>query len=736
MTDQDLEKFIGDQLSVWPLAAENYRDLKKARVKNLNLGGVKVRVQLNPGRKISSDAALDPASIAARPCFLCPENRPAEQYHVEFEGRKGRKYRITLNPFPIFPHHLVISSARHTTQSIWHRFQDMLDFTRSCRSFLCFYNGPRSGASAPDHMHFQACPKELMPLATHVEGLLGRNPSGELEYLANVKEAQLFHLKGYAKGVFVLHASTPKSMAKLFYRLLDCASVKEGDSEPRINILSWFSEGEYRTVVIFREKHRPHNYFSQGPDHLAMSPGCADMGGVFITTSEEDFGKLGPGLLEGVVDEVCISGEEEGEIIWRLTRDQEKLEVGIMSGQDIDFEIISDGAGRQRVSYKDGRISYNGVLYDELYFEAVTESTMFAEPSFILYGVTIGVGFHWERQVDQKFAGTLKFIAAEGKVWAVNIIGVEDYLLSVISSEMKASAGLEFLKAHAVISRSWVMSRIAQRGKHQAAPEETLPEEGEEYVKWFDQQDHAFFDVCADDHCQRYQGLTMAVGDTVRKAVDQTWGLVLKYGDELCDARFSKCCGGRMELFSTCWEEKDPPYLKPLPDTPSWAEGEDPFCNTSDESVLSQVLNDYDLETKDFYRWKVEYSRKDLSELVRRRSGIDFGTIDDLVPVEKGPSGRIKRLLVRGDKKSLVIGKELIIRKWLSESHLKSSAFEAKWDGDRVVLQGSGWGHGVGLCQIGAAVMGSKGYTFDAILSHYYPGSELGPLNIQHTDER
>ncbi|MBO6220623.1 MAG: DUF4922 domain-containing protein, partial [Bacteroidales bacterium] len=216
MTDQDLEKFIGDQLSVWPLAAENYRDLKKARVKNLNLGGVKVRVQLNPGRKISSDAALDPASIAARPCFLCPENRPAEQYHVEFEGRKGRKYRITLNPFPIFPHHLVISSARHTTQSIWHRFQDMLDFTRSCRSFLCFYNGPRSGASAPDHMHFQACPRELMPLAVHVEGLLGKDHSADLEYLSSVKEARLFHLKRYAKGVFVLHATTPKSMAKLF----------------------------------------------------------------------------------------------------------------------------------------------------------------------------------------------------------------------------------------------------------------------------------------------------------------------------------------------------------------------------------------------------------------------------------------------------------------------------------------------------------------------------------------
>ncbi len=736
MTEREIEKFVGDQLSVWPLASENYRDLKKARTKILNVGGLDVKVQLNPCRKISSDAALDPASISARPCFLCPENRPAEQYHIEFEGRKGRKYRITLNPFPIFPRHLVISSSKHTPQSIWHRFQDMLDFPRSCRSYLCFYNGPQSGASAPDHMHFQACPKEQMPLAVHVDSLLGTETHGGLDYLGSVKEARLYHLTSYTRGVFVLHATTPKSLTKLFYRLLDCAPVKEGDTEPRINILAWYSDGEYRAVVIFREKHRPHNYYSDGIDHLAMSPGCADMGGVFITTREEDFDKLDAFMLGGVVSEVSISSEEEYGIIWRLTRTQEKLEVGIMSGSEIEFEIISDGAGPQRVSFKDGRISYNGVLYDELYFEAVTESTMFAEPSFILYGVTIGVGFHWERKVDQKFAGTLKFIAAEGKVWAVNIIGVEDYLLSVISSEMKASAGLEFLKAHAVISRSWVLSMISRRGGTHEKKEEGPSMAGNEYIKWFDHEDHEFFDVCADDHCQRYQGLSMAVGNNVRKAIDLTWGLVLQNGGEICDARFSKCCGGRMEIFSTCWEDKDFPYLKSLPDTPSWSEDGDSFCNTTDETILSQVLNDYDLETKDFYRWKEEYTREGLSDLVRRRSGIDFGTIDDLKPVERGPSGRIKRLLIEGSKGRMIVGKELIIRKWLSESHLKSSAFEVSREGDRFILRGAGWGHGVGLCQIGAAVMGAKGYSFKEILKHYYPGSELGPLNKRNTDER
>lgn len=729
--DNQIDKFVKDQLSVWPLAAENYRSLKKAGSKVLSIGGLPVTVQLNPCRRISSEASLDKESINRRPCFLCPENRPAEQTNMEFEGRKGRRYRVTLNPYPIFPSHLVISSFEHTPQSIWHRYQDLLDFVRENNEYLGFYNGPESGASAPDHMHFQACPLGLTPLQNRVDELLAAGDDNTLDYLTNVKEARLFHLNEYARGVFVLCGATAKSTAKLFYRLLDCAPVPDGSSEPKMNIIAWCHEGEYRTAVIFRERHRPHNYSSSGADHLAMSPGCADLAGVYVTTREEDFDKLDAGLLSQVVREVAASEETEKEIIWRLTRSQRRLEVGIMSGSEIEFEIISDGAGRQKVEYSQGRISYNGALYDELVFEAQTEATMFAEPSFILYGVTIGVDFHWERKVTQKFAGTLKFIVDGGKVTAVNIVGVEDYLLSVISSEMKASAGLEFLKAHAVISRSWVMAQVEHRQSHVSrTPEPSCPvsepvEGAEEYIKWFDHDDHTLFDVCADDHCQRYQGLTMAVGDTVRKAVDQTWGLVLTSEGKICDARFSKCCGGRMELFSTCWEDKDYPYLQPLPDTADCVEGGDVFCDTKDEKILSQVLNDYDLETRDFYRWRTEYSRTEVSDLVRRRSGMDFGTIRDLVPVERGPSGRLKRLKVVGDKKTMIIGKELIIRRWLSDSHLKSSAFEVHWDGDHLTLDGSGWGHGVGLCQIGAAVMASKGYTFDQILLHYYPGSTL-----------
>lgn len=750
MMGTSIDKFIGDQLSVWPLAAKNYRDLKSVKTKTLNVGGLDVTVQFNPCRKISSEAALDPASIAARPCFLCPENRPAEQFNIDFEGRKGKRYRITLNPFPIFPRHLVISSFEHIPQSIWKRYQDMLDFVTRNEDLICFYNGPKCGASAPDHLHFQACPKGYMPLMERVDQSLD-SPGSQIRYLTSVKEARLYHFEEYANGIYILQASTAKSMTKLFYRLLDCAPLKEEDMEPRINVISWRSAGEYRSVVIFREKHRSHHYGSKDSDHLYMSPGCADMGGVFITTREEDFEKLDSGMLGDMISEITMTDEEDQEIIWRLTRTQATLEVGIMSAEEIEFEIISDGAGPQKVSYKEGKISYNGTLYDELFFEAQTEARLFAESSFILHGVTIGVDFHWERKVTHKYAGTLKFIVDGGKVVAVNIIGVEDYLLSVISSEMKASAGLEFLKAHAVISRSWVLAQIARRKKDMEAriPDGELKAMNNvpalvtkldsklsssssdvsgiecEYIKWFDHEDHTRFDVCADDHCQRYQGLTMAVGETVRKAIDQTWGLVLTYGGEICDARFSKCCGGLSELFSTCWEDKDYPYLQSLPDTPGEKVGEHSFCDTADESILSQVLNDYDLETKDFYRWRTEYTRAEVSDLVRQRSGIDFGMIRDLVPVERGPSGRLKRLLIEGDKRTMVIGKELIIRKWLSDSHLKSSAFQVKWEGDRLILDGSGWGHGVGLCQIGAAVMGAKGYHFDEILRHYYPSSTI-----------
>lgn len=743
MHNRSIHKFVGDQLSRWPLACDNFRALKNVKVREMTVGGLQVNLQFNPARIVSSAAKLDKTDIARRRCFLCRENRPAEQIMLKFEGRKSKKYHILVNPYPIFPDHLVIAADRHTDQTIRQRYVDMLDLARKFTDFTFFYNGPRSGASAPDHHHFQAAPKGLIPLETDME-----KSEGALVHLTSLQDAHLYHYQKFTSGVFFLRAETSKSMAKLFYRLLDCAEIPEGESEPMFNLFTCYSGGEFRSIVIFRSRHRSHHYFSDGPDHLTMSPGCADMGGVFIVPVEEEFEKMTSELLKEMLAEVSVSKEEEQRIIWRLTRPQPDIQVGIMSAREIEFEILSDGAGRRKASLREGKIEYDGALYDELYFGAQTPSTMFAEPSFILHDVTIGVRFHWERKETQKFAGALKIIVEKDKLTAVNVVGVEDYLLSVISSEMSADASEEFLKAHAVISRSWLMAQIASSGSRRTAavPEgiSDLPslishldinfhkavsdseDAGETVImKWYDHDDHRNFDVCADDHCQRYQGLTRATGKTVRKVIDSTWGQVLTYKGELCDARFSKCCGGRMEAFSTCWEDKDYAYLQPLPDAPGHNEEAGCFCNTADKDILSQVLNNYDQETVDFYRWTEVYGRQELADLIGRKSGVRIGRLVGMEPLERGLSGRIWKLRIEGSEKTMIVGKELEIRRILSQNHLKSSAFDVEFTDDKVILHGSGWGHGVGLCQIGAAVMASEGYTYRQILEHYYPGSEL-----------
>ena len=686
---KELNKFIKDQLSVWQLASSNFRALKTAPSREVDVFGLKCRIQYNPRRVISSTADTSPAAIASRKCFLCADNRPKEQFHLGFEGRKGRNYHIQINPYPIFRGHLVIVRDEHIPQEIWHHFPDMLDFAARYKDYLVFYNGPSSGASAPDHLHFQAIPKHNLPLEDVVDEFLD-HPG---EPLATVKDASLYKFDGYARGVFALKATTSKSLAKLFYRLLDCTDRGKGEEEPMFNLYAYVKNGEYRTIVVMRSAKRSHHFYSEGADHLTISPGAADIAGLFVAPFREDYDKADTALLEELLSEVCISEDEQNMIVWRLTRHQEKISVGLLSAKEIRFEIISDGAGPQTVKWHDGRISYNGMLYDELYFDSMTLSTLFAEASFILYDVVIGIDFHWQQKRTFKYAGGLKFIVEGDRITAVNCIGMEDYLMSVISSEMKSSASIELLKAHAVISRSWLKARLKD---HKSG--------------------HEHFDVCADDHCQRYQGLTMAVGDDVCRAIDRTWGQVLEYGGDICDTRYSKCCGGRTELFSTCWEDVDLPYLQSV---------EDPFCDCENSSILSQVLNDYDLHTADFHDWAVQYTTDELSELVRTRTGIDFGTIVALEAVERGPSGRIKYLRITGTLREEVIGKELAIRKALSSSHLKSSAFEIEKSPDGFVLKGRGWGHGVGLCQIGAAAMAAQGYDYRQILSHYYVGAEI-----------
>lgn len=436
------------------------------------------------------------------------------------------------------------------------------------------------------------------------------------------------------------------------------------------------------------------------------------------------------------------------------------ITVGILSGKEIGFSfpkefISSDGiaiCGIQQAVYRKGKICWQEKEYDELSFTPQQDTSSFFE----LQDVTIGINFHWERKEVQRFKGELKIIVEDDRLTAINIIPIEDYLTSVISSEMSATASLELLKAHAVISRSWLLNKLkVANGKLKVImhPDNTANFElstlPSQLIKWYDHETHKNFDVCADDHCQRYQGITRTSTPQAIEAVFATRGEVLMYEGEICDARFSKCCGGAFEEFQNCWENVKHPYLigqrdskteTRLPDLTKEAEADKwirtsptAFCNTHNKQVLSQVLNNYDQETTDFYRWRVCYSQQELSELIHKRSGIEFGKIIDLIPVERGTSGRLVRLKIVGTLRTLIIGKELEIRRTLSSSHLYSSAFvvdkEYKEDEkeipSRFILTGSGWGHGVGLCQIGAAVMGEQGYKYKEILSHYYPGSAI-----------
>lgn len=462
-----------------------------------------------------------------------------------------------------------------------------------------------------------------------------------------------------------------------------------------------------------------------------------------------------------------------------------KVHVGILFEPQIEFILLNpyringmEISGKQVVTYNEGRILWNGRLYDELLFEPVNEAT----DAFELLDVTIGINFHWERKEDQRFLGSLKIIVENKKLTGINVIHVEDYLTSVISSEMSATASLELLEAHAVISRSWLLAQIHKNKEitETQAEYSAFTQTDEELIRWYDREDHTRFDVCADDHCQRYQGITRASTEIVKQAIAATRGQVLTSDGKICDARFSKCCGGAFEEFQYCWEDVKYPYLtkqrdwsksatsyklpatsamqndstalvagssslvadSPLPDLTQEAKAEhwirtspEAFCNTTDKKVLSQVLNNYDQETTDFYRWKVVYTQEELSALILKRSGIDYGQIIDLVPIARGTSGRLWKLKIVGTKKTLTIGKELEIRRTLSTSHLYSSAFvvdkediSPKGIPARFILTGAGWGHGVGLCQIGAAVMGEQGYKYDAILLHYYIGASIEKL--------
>ena len=705
-----LGQCLEQQLQVWPAAKEAFSNLEQVQTRILSSSGL--ALQHNPARIISTTAKVKPAETAARSCFLCSENRPVEQ--IAFDAGDG--FDLLLNPYPILREHFCVVSREHRPQMFRDCYEKMLRIAGQLEpGYMIFYNGPRSGASAPDHLHMQIGRSEGIPL---VDKLRENEPPQKDEPIT---------IQPFGFPIIIIKGSDP---AKL-WDYISGMTIYDGEYEPRMNVLSFNREGQVITAIIPRSKHRPDCYYAD-EGRILVSPGGIDMFGMIITPRKEDFESLTEKQVLGIYRQV--------------TQQQPKIRVGIMAAKEIRFclnDSFSDGRavyeGEMKITATGGKLNWNGILIDSLTLKPNEPGS-----TFTLHDVTIGIGFHWERREEQTFSGQLKFIVEDGLVRAINVLPVEDYLTSVISSEMKPTATKEFLKAHAVISRSWVLAQLRSPfHKADAAAPITNDHILSRIIKWYDHDQHTLFDVCADDHCQRYQGRTRIISAAAETAVKETFGQTLVHEGHLCDARFSKCCGGVTEQFETCWQDEHKPYLVALRDS-SINEGALPdltieenahewilsepksFCNSADGNILSESLNGYDLETPDYYRWTVEYTTAQVSDIFRRKSGLDIGDIVDLRPIKRGPSGRIYELEIQGTKSTVTIGKELEIRRTLSESHLFSSAFIVEKTLDGFILKGAGWGHGVGLCQIGAAVMAAKGYTYREILQHYYPETTLG----------
>lgn len=767
MEDSSISRFFNRQLEMWEDARHRFRDLKHVEVRQLS---DQLKVQFNPARIVSTGAKIDKHTLGERPCFLCERNRPKEQMTKQIDDH----FQLLVNPFPILPVHFTIPATKHQPQSIYRHYGEMHRLLSLHSELMVFYNGPKCGASAPDHLHFQAGTSGVLPLQTNWQRL-SRNLT---DVISLNDEEKISVLRDFLVPTFVIISKSEDSDEELFHRLYRSMPMRGDESEPMMNIIAWRKGDEFISVVIPREKHRPDAYFAEGEAQMMVSPGALDMAGLIITPREEDFSKINLDKATALLRECGISAEKTEAIVSNLKASaatahehplqllagkgkQPNVNVGIVSGQKIHFSLnkpyLAKGemvTGEQEVAFSEGGILWNGNQYSSLTFHPQS-----ADASFSLSDVTIGVNFHWERKETQTFLGTLHFVVESDKICAINELPVERYLESVISSEMSATSSLELLKAHAVISRSWLLAQMKKRREVAESGNNffSFVKKDDRLIRWYDREDHTIFDVCADDHCQRYQGITKETSPHVAEAIRQTKGQILMDGDDICDARFSKCCGGVTEEFQYCWEDTPKNYLSsvrdiiqdvksvgsaapaPLPSlqdeaaAEAWIRSNPPaFCNTTDKKILSQVLNDYDQETADFYRWKVTLTQEKLKQLLDEKLKMNFGDILDLQAEERGKSGRISKLRIVGTEKTFVIGKELEIRRALSDTHLYSSAFvvdrcdiDEKGVPQRFDIIGAGWGHGVGLCQIGAAVMGEEGFDYDAILLHYYQGAEI-----------
>ena len=764
MEDSSISRFFNRQLEVWADARHRFRDLKHVETRQLS---DQLKLQWNPARIVSTGAKIDKKTLGERPCFLCDKNRPKEQMSKQID----EKFHLLVNPFPILPVHFTIPARKHQPQLIYKNYGEMHRFISLHSELMVFYNGPKCGASAPDHLHFQAGTNGILPLQANWQRL-SRNLT---DVISLNDEEKISVVRDFLVPAFVIISKSAESDEALFHRLYKAMPQRGDETEPMMNIISWRKGEEFISVVIPREKHRPEAYFAEGDAQFVVSPGALDMSGLIITPREEDFRKLTEEKALSLLQECGVSEEKMNAIIAKLkaSKDAEDaaeasstlynkgkqpdVTVGIVSAQKIHFSLnkpyLAKGEkvlGEQVVEFSEGGVLWNGNQYSKLTFHPQS-----ADASFSLSDVTIGVNFHWERKETQTFLGTLRFVVESDKIVAINELPVEKYLESVISSEMSATSSLELLKAHAVISRSWLLAQMQKRREVAESGNNffSFTRKEDTLIRWYDREDHTLFDVCADDHCQRYQGITKETSPHVAEAIRQTKGQILMDGEEICDARFSKCCGGITEEFQYCWEDTPKTYLTAVRDialgvehtlpnltneeeAEKWIRFNPPaFCNTQDKKILSEVLNDYDQETANFYRWKETLSQEKLQQLIADKLKMNLGAILDMKAVERGKSGRISKLQIIGTEKTFTIGKELEIRRTLSDSHLLSSAFVVdKYDKDeqgvpqRFELIGAGWGHGVGLCQIGAAVMGEQGYHYDAILLHYYQGAEIKKL--------
>lgn len=693
------------QLAHWPEAAQRYLDLKVQLHKSIVLGGRTLRVMCNPARSRSVNA--HPANLIATggdtcPCPLCRHNRPEQQIAA---GNRRNGFSLLINPYPIFNTHYTIASDVHEPQAINHRLEEMLEYIDSNEALSAltfFYNGPGAGASIPQHLHFQATTPQELPMQCPGE-------EDNISLVLQHRSAELKLVSDECSSYFIVTAKKRMDVCRMLDKLMAALTP----DEQRMNNLIIRKLGNHWHVNVYiRKAHRPEVFYNEGYERIIIGPAAAEMEGVIVTIRPEDFHRITPALWKEVMDQVSIDPKRAREVASTIqaTKHPYEVEVGIAEVEEADISRLNDH-------------------------------------TFEVKNVCIGKDFHWQQKQTQQFAGRWRIVGTHPEPYraprqmVVNILPIEEYLKSVIASEMNANAPMELLKAHAIISRTWVVNQIEQ------------PKSGvntnSEGLRWYDSSGHTLFDVCADDHCQRYQGLGSITNPAAIRAVEDTHAQILvDHRGQAIDARYSKCCGGVVEEFQYAWDDEPRTYSKACRDTDTpqkfmpdlrredmvgpWVRNTaHAWCKVTDPQLLATVLKDYDRATTNFYRWRVSYDALELGKIIARKTGVELGWLIAITPLERGRSGRISKLRIEGTRATIVVGKELEIRRVLSPTHLYSSAFSIEVDRDgqdqprNFHFTGAGWGHGVGLCQIGAANMAAHGYTHQQILQQYYPQTRI-----------